>query len=99
MTYPLLFLMGINVQENLLEKKTVITFNDGENEFERSYEGLLSFVKGETIALDYHAGNDTIPVSRGDYLFLEGPNDALSLEVESRTDRIYRYYVFNKKQE
>jgi hypothetical protein len=80
-------------EHNDLETVTVITFHDGDQEFARSYKGLLEFTEGAIINL--RPSTRDMPVSPGEYILKRSEIHnqlGLALEDETQPDSLYRYY-------
>ena len=85
--------MGKSYQQPSLESVTVLSFRDGDNEFARTYPGLLNFQEGDII--DLIGYSKKMPVRTGNYV-LRRKNIhnqmALALDDQSRPDTLYRYF-------
>lgn len=75
-----------------IETRTILTFNDGENETEMSYRGLLNLQEGDIINLTRTM--EEMPVKPGNYIIRRDniPNQ-MSLSFDNdKPDSIYRYF-------
>jgi len=79
-------------ETNNIETRTVLTFNDGENEIERSYKGLLNLREGDIVNL--LRTSEEMPVRPGNYVIRRvNISNQMSLSLDGNNpDSIYRYY-------
>ena len=75
-----------------VETRTFLAFNDGENEIEMSYRGLLNLQEGDIINLIRTM--EEMPIKPGNYIIRrdEIPNQMTLSPDNSKPDSIYRYF-------